>query len=992
MSDVLASLAVRLGAETAEFDRKMAAAKKELLGFTKVGAGLESVGKGLSLGITAPVVAFGALSLKAGGDFQAGMNRVEAATGAAGGELDRLKAKAQGIALDPKLKFSATDAAGALENLAKNGLSTAQILGGAADASVDLATATGGKLAVAADITTDVMNNFGKSAKDAAALVSNITGTTIASKLSIDEYRLALGQAGGVAGPLGVQFEEFNTALAVTSSGFSSGSDAGTSFKTFLQRLVPQSKEAAAAMKQLGLNFFDAQGKMKPLRVIAGDLQKAFKGLSDEQRNGLGTKIFGADAIRTALLLAKDGAEGFDKMALSISKVNAAAQGATLSKGFAGSLEAAKSAVEGLEIAIADSGLLDFGTELLQQGAAVASGLAQLSPATLGFGTAVAGAAAAVGPLSYGLGVLLQQAPTAKLGFNALGGALSSIVSPAGLAVLGVGALAAGLYYLATANERAVESFQQEKKATDALASSVLPLTDRYDELKAKTTLTATEQEELRGIVERIAQQVPSATVAIDAYGKATDISAQKTRAFVAAAREQEKQLAIAALPAAEAQLRDFGGRLDQLRKKQEEFNKTGGISVLQTDSRGLFQTTEVYKAGSEQVREFQLNLANLNVEFLKQEALVNQLRASAGKFGAVLPGFEKYGALARQASADIAALAKAAADAGSGGRALAPLTEAQAKALQKLNAELTRIKNEVAAGINFDPMADQIKALSSGIPDLLAVGFGPNGKVVQAFVAQLNGLEKQYDTFKARIAEKQAGAALFGNALDPASRLGEVPTTLKKLPGYDTTALAASLEQARLHYEGLSEAEKKAFADTLLFNQSMETAFDNLGASVGPALADLAGSVAESFTAIALSGGSLGDGLQAVFGTVLQALGGFMGSFGKELIAIGIGKLSLDSLFASGPAGGPAAIAAGLGLVALAGVASAIGKSQSASLSQITGGGAATKGFTPGSTSPARVPEQRIKIELAPVTFRQAGPDLAAVVSVNQYRRLRTS
>jgi TP901 family phage tail tape measure protein len=243
------------------------------------------------------------------------------------------------------------------------------------------------------------MNNFGKSAEQAAGLVSNITGATIASKFSIDDYRQALGQAGAVAGQLGVNFEDFNTALSVTSSGFSSGSDAGTSFKTFLQRLVPQSKEAAAAIEKLGLNFFDAQGKMRPLRDIAGQLQQAFKGLSDQQKNTIGTQIFGADSIRTALLLAKDGVKGFDEMAASIAKVNAASQGQILNQGFVGAFEAFKSSLEGLAQTIADNGILDFATEFAQRGSELASQLAQADPTLIRFGLGIAAAAAAIGPL-----------------------------------------------------------------------------------------------------------------------------------------------------------------------------------------------------------------------------------------------------------------------------------------------------------------------------------------------------------------------------------------------------------------------------------------------------------------------------------------------------------------------------------------------------------------------------------------------------------------
>jgi hypothetical protein len=194
------SLNGALAASFAAFDKQSAELNK---GLGRVATGTKDAGTGLTTFLTVPLLAAGGAALKIGGDFEAAFNQVEAATLASGKELDSLRDKAQNIAIDPNLKFSSVEAANALENLAKNGLNTAQILGGAADATTALATATGGKLATAADITTDVMAGFGKSAADAAALVSNITGTTIASKLSIDDYRLALGQAGAVAGQMG---------------------------------------------------------------------------------------------------------------------------------------------------------------------------------------------------------------------------------------------------------------------------------------------------------------------------------------------------------------------------------------------------------------------------------------------------------------------------------------------------------------------------------------------------------------------------------------------------------------------------------------------------------------------------------------------------------------------------------------------------------------------------------------------------------------------
>lgn len=413
----------------------MAEARRELKGLVQAGEAMKDIGSSLTTYISAPLALLGGAAIKVGGDFQSAFNRVEAATQASGTELEALRKKAQGIALDPNLKFSSVQASEALENLAKNGASTADILGGAVDATTALATATGGNLATAADIATDVLNNFNRKANELPGLVSNITGTTIASKFSIDDYRLALGQAGSVAGQLGVALEDFNIALGVTSSGFSSGQDAGTSFKTFLQRLVPQSAEAANAMKQLGLKFFDAQGKMRPLRDIAGQLQQAFKGLSDEQKNTLGTKIFGTDAIRTALLLAKDGAEGFDKMAASIAKVDAAAQGAILSKGFVGSFEAFKSAAEGAAQAIADAGILDAATQLAQIGSTIATSIATADPAILKFGVGIAVAAASIGPLLFAIGSVAAALPTLEAGLLLLGG-------PVGLIAAGVAAAA----------------------------------------------------------------------------------------------------------------------------------------------------------------------------------------------------------------------------------------------------------------------------------------------------------------------------------------------------------------------------------------------------------------------------------------------------------------------------------------------------------------------------------------------------------------------
>ncbi len=409
MQAVIGALRAVLGLDTVAFEQGIGKAQKELAGFNrdmqKIARDMNRIGKTMSVAITAPLVAAGALSLRAAANFEEAMGRVAAATGAAGKEFEALSEKAKEIGRNSQ--FSATEAAGAMEMLAKNGLNVAQILGGAADATVKLASANGAQLAPAADIVTDIMAQFSKGTGELGGVINQVTGTLIASKFGFDDYRLAIGQAGGVAGKVGVTFEDFNAALAVTSSSFASGSDAGTSFKTFLTKLVPTSDEAKEAMQHLKLSFFDSKGAMVSMEEAAKRLQAAFKPLGDEARLNLATKIFGTDSMRTALALADGGADALRRMREEIQKASAADQAAVRMKGFNGAVRTLKASLEALQIAIFDSGLLQWATDAAQALATLLQKVAALPPETLKWGAVVIGLTAAIGPLTVAIGALL---------------------------------------------------------------------------------------------------------------------------------------------------------------------------------------------------------------------------------------------------------------------------------------------------------------------------------------------------------------------------------------------------------------------------------------------------------------------------------------------------------------------------------------------------------------------------------------------------------
>jgi TP901 family phage tail tape measure protein len=475
-SAVIGSLRVELGIDTAAFDKGFADAMKSLKG---VGSSMQNIGKSMSMYLTAPILGFGALTVKTAGDFEASMNRVGAATGATGVQFQALEDLARD--LGRTTTKSASEAADMLEMLAKNGLSAEQILGGAAEAAIKLSEATGGELSKSADVATNVMAQFGKQAKDLGPIVDQITGVTLQSQFGFDDYALALGQAGGVAGSLGVSLTDFNASIAATSDVFNSGSDAGTSFKTFLLRLVPASDAAYEAMKKLGLEFFDAAGKMKPMPEIAQELKEGLAGLSDEAKNDALNTIFGTDALRTAVALGNEGAAGINEMAEAINKKGIAdEQAAARMKGFNGEMEKLAGAFDELKLAIADSGLLEAVTAFVTKVAELVTSLATTNPEILKWGTIVAGLVAIIGPVVLVIGTLVT--------------AIVAIGVPIAAAVAGVAALTTAVIAFWPEIQRAWEIFVKFNEALLQIGSGMLDtLVAKFNEITARVAQFVTD-------------------------------------------------------------------------------------------------------------------------------------------------------------------------------------------------------------------------------------------------------------------------------------------------------------------------------------------------------------------------------------------------------------------------------------------------------------------------------------------------------------------
>ena len=390
-----------------------------------------NVGAGLTAGLTVPLGALAVASNKTASGFEASMKRVEAALhGVTGRELKALSDQARD--LGPKVGKGATEAADGIEALGLAGVATADILGGALKSSLDLAAAGAAGVPDAVSLVTDVMGQFKVTAAGLPAVVSDVVGSLDASKFGFVDFQQAVAQGGGVAASAGIGFRDFATAIAATSTQFSSGSDAGTSFKTYIQSLVPVSKEAEFAMKKLGIEFFDMNtGRMKPLAEQAEILRKAFGGLSDQSKTDALKTIFGSDAARTAIGLMEKGRQGISDLQREIAGGDVGGKIAKRLEGEAAATVRMSNAFESLKIAIGEAGLTALITSVKNAFAGFMESLAGASPAMMKVGVAVGAIVAALGPLSMVIGTIASFL-FAKLarGFGLVGWAISAVINP----------------------------------------------------------------------------------------------------------------------------------------------------------------------------------------------------------------------------------------------------------------------------------------------------------------------------------------------------------------------------------------------------------------------------------------------------------------------------------------------------------------------------------------------------------------------------------
>ena len=392
---------------------------------------VKGVGQSL-LPVTGALTGVGAASTVMANNFNDAMSQAAGALDKPMSEMEDLRQLA--IQTGQDTVFSATDAGNAITELAKGGLTEADIKAGALKTTMDLAASSGMDLGEAANVVVQAMGAFGLSANESAEAANALAGAAAASSTDVEPLTQALAQCSAGAKNAGWSIQETTAVLARFADAGIEGSDAGTSLKTMLQRLAAPTDSAATMIEQLGIQTRDSNGDLLGASEIAEELQNKLGGLDSASRDAALSTIFGSDAMRAATVMMDSGTEGIQKY-INAANDQEAAQRLANSQMSDGSraIEELKVSLETAAIQIGDTlapivqKVAELITALVNKFSALPEGVQQVI--------------VVVGILVAALGPLLMVIGQISLGISAVAGALSKLSGNGGVATKLVGGI-----------------------------------------------------------------------------------------------------------------------------------------------------------------------------------------------------------------------------------------------------------------------------------------------------------------------------------------------------------------------------------------------------------------------------------------------------------------------------------------------------------------------------------------------------------------------
>ena len=391
-----------------------------------VGSAIEGVGQKL-MPVTAAVGGLGAVAVKVASDFDSAMSQVAAVSGATGKDLEALRDKAR--EMGSKTKFSASEAAEAMNYMAMAGWKTNDMLSGI-EGIMNLAAASGEDLATTSDIVTDALTALGLSAEDSGHFADILAAASSNANTNVSMMGETFKYCAPVAGALGFSAEDTAEAIGLMANAGIKSSQAGTAMRSMMTNLTGEVKFVGDAFGELTIQTTNTDGSMRSLGDILADCRAAFAQMSESEKAANAEALVGKNAMSGFLAVMNAAPGDIEKLNSAINNCDGTAEkmAATMQDNLAGQLTILKSQLEELAISIGEI-LMPYIRQIVGWIQGLVDWLNSLDEGTKKIIVTVALVAAALGPVLIVIGKVVGAVGTIMTVVPQIASAISGVIA-----------------------------------------------------------------------------------------------------------------------------------------------------------------------------------------------------------------------------------------------------------------------------------------------------------------------------------------------------------------------------------------------------------------------------------------------------------------------------------------------------------------------------------------------------------------------------------
>jgi len=680
-------LSVLLDLNADGFEKGLKKAQRSMRGTANK---LKRSGANLTRNVTAPLALIGGASFKAAADFEAGMAKVKAVSGATAGEFKNLRDNA--LELGRSTRFSAREVSALQLEFSKLGF-TADEITQVTGATLSLAQATGSDLAQSAEVAGSTLRAFGLDASETQRVTDVMAASFSSSALDMGSFQDSMKFVAPVAKAAGLSIESTTAMLAQLANNGIKGSAAGTSLRRILSTVG----------------------------ATGGDVKEKLAGLSKEVITLGDAKDEVGRTAQSAFLVLKEGLADVDNLTTSFQNSEGAAgdMAAVMDDTADGALKRMQSAVEGAQITIGNA-LAPAVLEAVKTVENLATKFSNLSEGTQGFIVKAGMAVAAIGPFKSTLGSLIGVMARSETATKLLAATTKILnttmrANPFAIVATGIGLLVGGLIMLNSETEEAAGVTDKLAEATKdlSLEERKRKVEDAIENQKQMVELLQKEKDVKQGIVD-------------EGFGG---------RAL------KELRDSKAALDAANKELAQMEALLLKINSAAEAVDPTGsGTGTGSTGTGGSQTGTET---GPIEITPIEFDtdplsqaMIQLSEDVLAAQAALDLTGDAAQHADALASAYSKAAQAAMElGDVQLAQELQAQADA-------AQEVDKVAAVMQNLQEELGLAKLQSEAfGQSFDFVGAQSAALQQAINDMLELGLKPTSAEVAKLIEKMQNL-----------------------------------------------------------------------------------------------------------------------------------------------------------------------------------------------------------------------------------------------------------